>query len=180
MTFSQDGFSVIRNLITEEESNNLRLHLINREKNGTQGKDYIITCDQAIGSPSFYGDDVMKNTQIKLLPDIEKHSELELYKTYSYARIYKKGDILKIHKDRAACEISVTIDLGGDKWPIWLVDENGNSVEVNLNLGDALLYKGCDLFHWRKKFDGDKHSQIFIHYVDQNGKNAWAKDDERK
>ena len=50
---------------------------------------------------------------------MEKHTGLKLSETYSYARIYKKGDVLHRHKDRYSCEIS-TLNLGGDDWPIYL------------------------------------------------------------
>ena len=57
---------------------------------------------------------------LKCQPDMEKATGLKLYPAYTYARIYKKGDILKRHKDRFSCEISTTMNLGGDDWPIYL------------------------------------------------------------
>lgn len=170
MSFNEKGYLVIRNLISEEEIQKLNTHLNNRD-------DANLTCSQAIGTPSLYGDEEMKKTQIKLLPKIEEYSGLKLFKTYSFARIYKKGDILRIHTDRVACEISVTLDLGGDKWPIWLLDKDENPIEIHLNPGDALIYKGIVNKHWRGKFNGNKHTQIFIHYVDKFGPYYWAKDD---
>ena len=56
----------------------------------------------------------------KVKPIMEKESGVKLTETYSYARIYKKGDELKRHKDRYSCEISTTMNLGGDDWPIFL------------------------------------------------------------
>ena len=43
-------------------------------------------------------------------PVMEKHTKLKLSETYSYARIYKKGDVLARHKDRYSCEISTTLN----------------------------------------------------------------------
>lgn len=51
---------------------------------------------------------------------MEEATKIKLIETYSYARIYKKGDILHRHKDRASCEISTTLNLGGPQWPIFL------------------------------------------------------------
>ena len=51
-------------------------------------------------------------------------------------------------------------------WPIYI---DGN--EINLNIGDAAVYLGCDLLHWRDEFLGDYQSQVFLHYVNKNGKN---------
>ena len=41
--------------------------------------------------------------------------------------------------------------------------------ELNLNPGDAAIYLGCEVEHWREEFKGDWHSQVFLHYVDKNG-----------
>jgi hypothetical protein len=173
MTFYKDGYLVIRNLIPKEEALSLGKHLKER-------KDGYMEDNQAMGSPSFYADELMQETQIKLLSKLEKYSGLELYKTYTYARVYKKGAILRIHRDRAACEISLTMDLGGSPWDIWVLDRNENPVKVKLNPGDALLYRGCEIWHWRGKFEGNEHSQVFMHYVDKYGPCAWAKDDIKK
>ena len=60
--------------------------------------------------------------QLKCQPGMEKATGLKLYpSSYTYARIYKKGDELKRQdKDRFSCEISTTMNLGGDDWPIYL------------------------------------------------------------
>ena len=33
-----------------------------------------------------------------------------------------------------------------------------------------VIYKGCDVEHWRNKFIGLNHAQVFLHYNDKNGK----------
>jgi hypothetical protein len=72
------------------------------------------------------------------------------------------------HKDREACEISVTVMIGSDKtkWPIFM-----DGTEINLEVGDAAIYLGCEVEHWREEFKGDWHAQTFLHYVNKNGKN---------
>jgi hypothetical protein len=43
--------------------------------------------------------------------------------------------------------------------------------------GDAAIYLGCEVEHWREEFKGDWHAQTFLHYVDKNGLNKeWFKD----
>jgi hypothetical protein len=106
---------------------------------------------------------------------MEKESGLKLTETYSYARIYKKGDELKKHKDRYSCEISTTLNLGGDDWSIFLEpsgEEGKEGIEVKLEAGDMLMYRGCELEHWRKPFEGKDCGQVFLHYNDNNGKDA--------
>ena len=69
---------------------------------------------------SSYSDIAMETLLLKCQPIMEKITELKLCPSYTYARIYKKGDVLKRHKDRFSCEISTTMNLGGNDWPIYL------------------------------------------------------------
>jgi hypothetical protein len=138
------------------------------------------TDEQVPNTYSHYADIVMETLLLKLQPLIEKETELKLTPNYSYARIYKKGDILTRHKDRFSCEISTTLNLGGDSWPIYL-DPTGTDnvinkeqnlikpkapkgIKVDLKPGDMLLYKGNLLEHWRDSFDGEDCCQVFLHY----------------
>ena len=113
---------------------------------------------------SHYADQVMETLLVKMLPVMAKETSLNLVPTYSYARAYKKGDELKKHKDRPSCEISTTINLGGDPWPIFI-----EGTKVLLEVGDMLVYSGCDLEHWREPFDGNICGQVFLHYNHVNG-----------
>jgi len=137
---------------------------------------------------SCYGDFVMDTLLMKVLPIMKQQTGLDLIPTYSYARAYKKGDILKRHKDRPSCEISTTLNLGGDQWPIFIDPTGSNNVideyknihkpnapkgdKVVLEVGDMLVYNGCDLEHWREEFMGNICGQVFLHYNQVNGKFA--------
>ena len=138
---------------------------------------------------SQYANMAMETLLLKCQPDMEKATGLKLYPAYTYARIYKKGDELKRHKDRFSCEISTTMNLGGDDWPIYLepnsklggviegfgyVSKNTKGVRVDLKPGDMLVYRGCELEHWREKFKGKECVQGFLHY--NNRKTPGAKD----
>ena len=112
---------------------------------------------------SHYSDIAMETLLLLCQPIMEKATGLKLDPNYSYARIYKKGDVLKKHTDRFSCEISTTMNLGGDKWPIYL-KSNNKKIKVDLNPGDMLVYKGCDLEHWREVFKGKDCVQVFLHY----------------
>ena len=134
---------------------------------------------------SHYADMVMETLMMKVLPKMKQETGLELIPTYSYARLYKKGDILKRHKDRPSCEISTTINLGGDPWPIFIDGTGSNNVideyknihkpnapkgtKVLLEVGDMLVYSGCELEHWREPFEGNLCGQVFLHYNHVNG-----------
>ena len=121
---------------------------------------------------SHYADHVMETLLVKVLPVMKNETELDLCPTYSYARLYKHGDELKRHKDRPSCEISTTINLGGDPWPIFIEpsgEEGKPGTKVLLEVGDMLVYSGCDLEHWREPFDGNICGQVFLHYNHVNG-----------
>jgi len=124
---------------------------------------------------SHYSDIAMETLLKKLKPLMEDETGLKLYETYSYARIYKKGDVLKRHKDRYSCEISTTMNLGGDLWPIFIEpsgEENQEGEKVILEPGDMLIYRGCDLEHWREPFTGENCAQVFLHYNDASDEKA--------
>ena len=131
--------------------------------------------DQIPETYSHYGDIVMETLLQKLKYRVELETELKLNETYSYARIYKKGDVLVRHKDRYSCEISTTLNLGGDSWPLYL-DPTGKKgqagIKVNLKPGDMLIYSGCELEHWREEFTGKDCAQVFLHYNKASSKTA--------
>ena len=143
---------------------------------------------QVPGVYSIYADQVMETLLMKVLPVMKEKTGLNLLPTYSYARVYEKGAILKRHKDRPSCEISTTLNLGGDNWPIF-IDPTGSDnvideykgihkpnaprgVKVDLEPGDMLIYSGCELEHWREPFEGNICGQVFLHYNHMNGRFA--------
>ena len=138
---------------------------------------------------SSYSDLAMETLMLKCQPIMEKTTGLKLTPAYSFARIYKNGDILKRHKDRFSCEISTTMNLAGDPWALYLspnenvgipdgkkitVESKAKGIKVDLKPGDMLVYSGCELEHWRNKFKGKEHIQVFLHY--NNRKTPGAKD----
>jgi predicted 2-oxoglutarate/Fe(II)-dependent dioxygenase YbiX len=123
-------------------------------------------------SEAIHGAMAFDKLLVDLLPHFEKASGKRLYPTYSYARLYKTGEKLKIHTDRESCEISATLTLGfdGEAWPIYMGDEGEkNASKITMGVGDAVLYRGMEKHHWRKKFKGNWQAQVFLHYVDADG-----------
>jgi hypothetical protein len=118
----------------------------------------------------------------RLVPAIEQITRRKLFPTYSYFRVYKAGDVLQPHTDRPACEISVSINLGysaDTPWPIWIEGLRG-AAKVEMEAGDAVVYRGIDCPHWREAFNGEYAAQLFLHYVDQHGPRAEWKFDKRR
>jgi predicted 2-oxoglutarate/Fe(II)-dependent dioxygenase YbiX len=90
--------------------------------------------------------------------------------TYVYSRVYHRDSVLERHRDRDACEISLTLHLGSDKpWEIYIESPKGEERCVNLRPGDAMLYLGKVADHWRNEFSGEYYTQVFLHYVRSRG-----------
>ena len=188
-------FQVIKNAVPYELANFIfNYFLLKRDSVDLMYKNNITYDNGSLGTwtdkqvpntYSHYADMVMETLLMKVLPKMQQETGLQLIPTYSYARIYKRGDILKRHKDRPSCEISTTLNLGGSSWPIFIdgtgannvIDEYKNIVKpgapegtkVLLDVGDMLVYSGCELEHWREPFDGDICGQVFLHYNHVNG-----------
>jgi len=112
---------------------------------------------------------------VKKVPYVSELLGEDVLPTYTYARIYKNGSILERHRDRPACEISLTLNLANDiNWPIFFQRPDNSETQIELNPGDAVLYLGCQADHWRNKFGGQEYTQVFLHYVRSNGPKAWA------
>ena len=150
-------YKVLRGLIDPAEA----AKIAERIRNEPEGKPD----PQVPNSAAHYGLPVC-NTLLGLL--CEKVSEAagkKLKPTYSYCRVYRKGNTLAPHKDRPSCEYSVTLNLSQNgKWPIYM-----GSRSLDLQPGDGCLYRGCDIEHSRKEFKGDEYIQVFLHYVDAEG-----------
>ena len=190
MSFEKNGYTVIKQAVTKEIADFVyRYFLLKRQVARTLfDQRYIspmteywgVWNDQQIPETySHYGDVAMETLLTQVKPIMEKETKLKLIETYAYARIYKKGDILHRHKDRFSCEISTTLNLGGDDWPIYInpnkeegsLDKDGKyvpskakGVKVDLNPGDMLVYRGNFLEHWRDAFKGENCGQVFLHY----------------
>ena len=186
MSFKKNKYTVLKNVISKDVADMAYSYLLNKRKVARVLFDekfispFTTYCgvwndEQIPNTYSHYADIMMETLLEKVKPTMEKHTGLKLSPTYSYARIYKNGDVLARHKDRYSCEISTTLNLGGDKWPIYLdpTGKNGQAgIKVNLEPGDMLIYSGCELEHWREEFKGKDCGQVFLHYNKSSSKKA--------
>ena len=150
---------------------------------------------QVPGAHSTYADTLMETLLHFLKPHMKKITGLDLCPTYSYFRVYRPGNELKRHKDRPSCEISTTACFGFKyndvqedySWDIFVdkdsykvsledngtfVSNNQSGVAVKQGPGDLMVYRGCEIEHWRPVFEagtGSYQVQAFFHYIDKNG-----------
>jgi hypothetical protein len=178
-TFATRGYAVVRALVPPARVDAVREHLENRAALGSLRMDGDA---QVPGTPSAHGDAVLDTLMDDLRPAVEFCTGLKLHPTYSYARLYRHGDELKPHRDRPACEISLSLNLGqvpaDEPWALNLEGPEG-AIACVLMPGDVLLYRGIDLTHWRAPYGGESLAQVFLHYVDQDGPHAHEKYDRR-
>jgi hypothetical protein len=176
MSFTKNKYQVIRQAIPKDLANFvMNYFLLQQDAVAYMLKNNIINKhnplignwedEQVPNAYAKYADWVMETLLQYVRPIMKQKTKLDLIPTYSYARIYNKGNILKKHKDRPSCEISTTLNLGGDHWSIYL-----EGIKVDLQQGDMLIYSGCELEHWREPFEGNFCVQVFLHYNHANGK----------
>jgi|688.fasta_scaffold15969_5 PKHD-type hydroxylase len=175
--FDNNGFVILSNVLPKENCEQLVTYMFDLLKQGKLVKD-----EQCPLSDSVYGDPTFDELLQRFAKPIGDHLGKTLLPTYTYARIYRTGEVLKKHKDRPACEISATMTLGFDAKHLWKIffDEE-KEIPVDLDIGEMAVYAGCDILHWRPAFKGNWHIQVFFHYVDANGPYAsHAKDGREK
>tara|TARA_R110000803_G_scaffold142653_1_gene208908 strand:- start:818 stop:1366 length:549 start_codon:yes stop_codon:yes gene_type:complete len=163
-TIGQDfNYKVIKNFLSKDEINLFKTyseikHITNIDNFDLNQNDNGDTC--------FYGDPIMESLMINKLDLMQTESGKDLLPTYTFWRCYTKYSDLKKHTDRPSCQISVTVNISGDgtRWPIFM-----EGTPIHLNIGDAAIYLGCKVPHWREEFSGDFQVQAFLHYVDKHG-----------
>ena len=182
--FQNKKYTVLRNIVSEQICSFVTNILFLRNQIFGEVKD--IQCPI---SSSFYGIESTETLLATFTPIISSIANIPLFPTYSYSRIYRKGEVLEKHKDRPECAFSATICLGKG-----FFNETNNPVivesafepiyvdgsEINLNIGDALLYKGCEVEHWRNELQCDWMTQVFLHYVIASPQNESIYFDGRK
>tara|TARA_R110000822_G_scaffold91624_1_gene211158 strand:- start:3981 stop:4535 length:555 start_codon:yes stop_codon:yes gene_type:complete len=166
-------YKIVDNFFSKEELIILNNYTDIRHKDNRKSFDHVQSNTM---DTYFFADPLMESLMIQKQSLMEKETNSRLFPTYSFWRMYTYGAELLKHKDRPSCEISVTAMIGSDgtEWPIYM-----DGKPYNLNPGQAMIYLGCEVEHWREPFAGDWQAQAFMHYVDAEGVNADYKWDRR-
>jgi hypothetical protein len=185
--FEEQKYLVLRNFFETKDVDRMRKRMWHLKQNNA-----LVVDPQCPKSYSIYGDPIQSEMMLKYQDKLENAIKKKLFPTYPYARIYQPKEVLSYHADRPSCEISITSTLdydtyNEDPWPIFvesdgaeaipskIIMENTGQTEEKLGKayflypGDILVYKGCELPHWREQFVGVSQTQVFMHYVDANG-----------
>jgi hypothetical protein len=181
--FQSNGCVVFKNFIDPVTIKTISQYMENKVRLSQWTKrPELFTYEKDPSSLLSYADPLIEVLLKDSVQTLEEITGLELYPTYSYARIYLKGDELTPHTDRPSCEVSVTVNVAtvGKPWPIWMQVPGQDPIKVEMEPGDAVVYKGCEVTHWREKMvDADINVQFMMHYVNKNGPYADYKWDKR-
>jgi hypothetical protein len=94
--------------------------------------------------------------------------------SYTYVSAYREGSVLGAHVDRKQCEFTVSLLIEDEDisstgaWPLWFQLPEGKTA-VTQKTGDAVVFRGCDLPHWREQSSTAHTSTVLLfHYVQQD------------
>ena len=107
-------YKVVKNFLTEEETEICKTYSLLKHKNNNSNFDVIQNNN---GDTFLYTDALSETMLLRKLNLMEKETGLKLYPTYSFMRVYSYNAELEKHTDRPSCEISVTIMYGSDGTP---------------------------------------------------------------
>ena len=153
--FREQKFIVIPNFFNEEE---IKYVYDNWKKHRFKTKYKDRQVDNCISRHNYPPVAYFSCEKIQRIVDV---AGVRVLPTYSYIRTYFNKSELKKHRDRDACEISVSVHLNGDK--PWNLIIDGSP--INLNPGDGVAYWGREWVHWREPYDGEEYTNVFLHYV---------------
>lgn len=177
--FTKNGYLKVENAISNELRDFITQYALFDEM-----QDFNSSVGEQVPNAHHkYADPAMETLLLNLKDIMEKNTGLTLYPTYSYYRVYRNGDVLENHMDRESCEISTSLCFNYSfkdteySSPLYM-----DGIPVFLKPGDMVIYKGCELPHWREKLvcdDEDWLVQGFFHYVNANGNYKDFKFDKR-
>lgn len=186
--FDENGYLVVKNICNPDDLfYELPIGITGQLKYGKTEIEVEHTKDegQVDGSLSRYSHPKYRKIHTDIRLKIEKIIGKKLCNTYYYDRFYFPNQELVKHVDRDACEISVSIHIGSNidvDWAFELTTPHNEDKKLFLSPGDGIIYKGCEIPHWREKLQVKKspidllvkqeqkyYHQIFFHYVLMDG-----------
>jgi hypothetical protein len=159
-----NGYVVLRDII-----NPLQIGALRQYYRDIEHLDYFRRDSQVPKRDIIHNEPVARFIHYQLKNLINKVSPERVIPSFTYLSIYKPGSILDKHTDREQCawNMSVSIDMQPESeiWPIYM-EIAGKAFEVRLGMGDAVLYSGTKIPHWREQLPENQKAIIcFYHFV---------------
>ena len=167
--FDTKGYVIVKDFLDDLTLSTVSKYLENR----VNRQEWVEVDEDKISAYKYYADPfievILESATAKVAEVCGREA---IFPTYSFARIYQKGESLFPHVDRPSCEISVTVNVAnlGEPSPIFMKYDTNEEVKCVLSPGDAVVYKGCEVEHWRNPLiEGQLVVQFMLHYVDAHG-----------
>ena len=188
--YGTEGYALLRGLVPREVAQAFLQSLKQDMGPGSIALSRVETYPNLLKRPAFevYGHHYkpMLHFLWGLTPIMGEIVGRELLPTYDYFRIYRQGDVCRVHSDRYSCEHSLSLTLGysdGKMWDLQIgkdrsepsarVEEDFGSephASLAMNVGDAVAYRGVNHRHGRVTPNPNRWSaHLFLHWVDRNG-----------
>ncbi|AXK42750.1 hypothetical protein [Erythrobacter aureus] len=190
--YDRDGYVHIRKMVPREIASGFLVRLKNDLSRQGVSFDKLEKMQPLLNrpAPELYGYHYppMATFHWGLTPAISLHTGRDLLPTYAYFRIYRRGDICKVHGDRPACEHSLSLTLGYSDDRIWPLDvaneatgkpyeradasfrDDESYSSAPMEVGDAVLYQGVTRHHGRVLPNPNEWSaHLFMHWVERDG-----------
>ena len=172
-SFWERGYTVARSLADARQLAFVRAAMTASQRIGRMRFATVVVPQGALNEYAPIGAEALL---VQCRPAFEALTGRELLPAYAFWRIYQHGAELTRHVDRNACEVSASLPIYAEPeehaWPIHVRDLHGEDTAVALHPGDAILYQGCRIPHWREPFAGQVQYQVFLHYVFKDGDKA--------
>jgi hypothetical protein len=188
--YQKNGFALVRELIPEDVARAFMKGL--KDEFGESAiqlstpREYPAVLRRA--AFEFDGDAYkpMKYFLWALTPTVSQLVGKDLLPTYGYFRVYRGGDICRVHSDRPESEHSVSLTLDYSDGEVWdlqigheridslhpLADDFGSQeyTSLGMKIGDAALYQGHHYAHGRMTPNPNRWSaHLFLNFVDRDG-----------
>jgi hypothetical protein len=162
-SLSASDVVVVPKFVDARLAHMLHTMLLLRQHRGEAKRD-----DHMPTALSFWGDTTLDAFHLAVLDQVEAVANGPLFPTYCYARLYGYGDTLLRHHDREACEVVTTIHLGSrGAQPPPICFATGDQIQQQP--GDAVVFHGAKVDHWRERFEGQEFGQVFMNFVRADG-----------
>lgn len=189
--YKADGYAHVRELIPREIATALLATLKRDMGDGAIALSSAPLSSKLLTRPAFevYGHHYPPMSMFLwgLTPAMSQITGKDLLPTYDYLRLYREGDICRVHHDRPSCEhsLSLTLDYSdGAVWPLEVgrkhySEPNAAVTEdfgeehytaIAMNVCDAVLYRGTNHRHGRMTPNPNGWSaHLFLHWVERDG-----------
>lgn len=170
-TMAEQGYAVLRQLLNPLQQAAMRRYF---RLLATQG--YFRDGDAQVRlRHSIYNEGMARFLHHQLNYLVNQVTPEAVIPSYCYLSIYQPGAVLRRHRDRRQCawNMSLVLDMEPEQaqaqaWPIYLELPEGIR-EVRLEMGDAVLYRGHEIEHWRDALpENQRLTACFFHFVDEN------------